>query len=68
MVDFRTEKQKARWERDQKILAEYSELKEQPGATPNGVYRILAQSYGLKTVSSVIGVLNRTAAKLGVEL
>ncbi|MFK2681078.1 hypothetical protein ACIXT9_02140 [Bacteroides fragilis] len=58
MVDFRTEKQKQLDKRNESICNDYLSFSTQPGATPNGVYRKIAEKYG-KTISGVIYVLKK---------
>lgn len=58
MVDFRTPKQKQLEKRNKSICDDYVSFASQPEATPNGVYRKIAEKYG-KTISGVIYVLKK---------
>lgn len=58
MVDFRTPRQKKLEERNRSICNDYLTFSNQPGATPNGVYRKVAEKYG-KTISGIIYVLKK---------
>lgn len=58
MVDFRTTRQKELEKRNKSICDDYVAFSGQPGATPNGVYRKIAERYG-KTISGIIYVLKK---------
>lgn len=58
MVDFRTTRQKELEKRNKSICDDYVTFSGQPGATPNGVYRKIAERYG-KTISGIIYVLKK---------
>ena len=58
-VDFRTEKQKKLEVKRGKICDDYLILSAKEGATPMGVYRLLAKKYGYKNASEIIRILQR---------
>ena len=58
MVDFRTEQEKFRDERDKKICSKYSVLIRQPKATPNRVYNMLGEEFNLTSVG-IIRILKK---------
>lgn len=58
MVDFRTTRQKELDKRNKSICDDFVTFSSQPGATPNGVYRKIAEKYS-KTISGIIYVLKK---------
>jgi len=57
-MDFRTAKKKELDQRNKNISSDYISLLNEPGATPNAVYRVLSERYGM-TIPGIIWVLKR---------
>ena len=58
MIDFRTEKERIRAERDKKICSRYGELRMQADAKPNRIYRLLGEEFKM-TPAGILRILKK---------